>query len=339
MSLLAGSYEKFIWGFALKTQSQSHTLKPLFSFPSHLGPIKSVAVAGPVAASGSADDTIKVYDLSANTEIGSLVQHSGAVTALSFFTPASLFFPRNLVSGSEDGTVAIYDADPFVHLKSIPAHKRGVIDLAVHPSGKLALSVGRDSCLAMLNLVRGRRSFCCRMDKQASIVKFDLEGERFFMATEEKVTIHNSEDARIVCEMDCQKRVLCASQAENNLLFTGGDDCGITSWDTLTGKAAYRIENAHSARVKGLVVLGSRLAGDALEYPFLIASASSDGVIRVWDIRMVHKEKPYPLAETNTKSRITCLAGSSLKSSKKPLTGSNGGEGKQDGLMKDDSLI
>lgn len=47
--------------------------------------------------------------------------------------------------------------------------------------------------------------------------------------------------------------------------------------------------------------------------PYLVASASSDGVIRVWDVRMAVKEKPIPLAEANTKSRITSLAGSSLK--------------------------
>lgn len=47
--------------------------------------------------------------------------------------------------------------------------------------------------------------------------------------------------------------------------------------------------------------------------PYLVTSASSDGVIRVWDVRMASKEKPVPLAEVNTKSRLTCLAGTSLK--------------------------
>lgn len=47
--------------------------------------------------------------------------------------------------------------------------------------------------------------------------------------------------------------------------------------------------------------------------PFLVASASSDGIIRVWDVRMANKEKPNPLAEASTKSRLTCLAGSSVK--------------------------
>ena len=46
--------------------------------------------------------------------------------------------------------------------------------------------------------------------------------------------------------------------------------------------------------------------------PYLVASASPDGVIRVWDVRMAIKKKPNPLAEVevHTKSRITSLAGS-----------------------------
>lgn len=218
MTLVAGSYEKYLWGFSLKTQSQ--TLKPLFSFPAHLGPIKSVAAAGPVAASGSSDDTIKIYDLSTKSEIGSLIHHTGAITSLSFFTRPSLSFPCNLISSSDDGTVGIYDTDPFVHLMSIRAHKRGVADCTVHPSGKLALSVGRDSCLAMLNLVRGRRSFCCRLDKEASLVRFCIDGDSFFMATEEKLTVHNSEDAKMVCEIDCQRRILCAAPSKVEAIFT-----------------------------------------------------------------------------------------------------------------------
>ncbi|XP_065878928.1 uncharacterized protein [Euphorbia lathyris] len=320
MSLVAGSYEKFIWGFKLRPlkhsdSQQTLTLTQLFSYSSHLAPITTAAASGPVAASGSSDDTIHVYDISSTSSLGTLHHHSSSITSLSFFTPPSFSFPRNLLSASADGSVCIFDADPFVHLKTIRAHRKGVNDLSLHPSGKLALTVGRDECLAMLNLVRGRRSFYCRLGKEASLVKFDLSGDKFFMVTEEKVGIHEAEDAKLVTELDCPKRVLCAAPGENGLLFTGGEDRNITAWDTNSGKVAYCIEGAHSSRVKGIVVLTKNDVA-AAEDPYLLASASSDGVIRVWDARMAVKDKPNPLAETNTKSRLTCLAGSSLKSGK-----------------------
>jgi len=100
---------------------------------------------------------------------------------------------------------------------------------------------------------------------------------------------------------------------QNGLIFTGGEDCGITAWDTLSGKVAHRIENAHKTRVKGVVVLTRDGNSDAAENPFLVASASSDGVISVWDIRSTSKDNPKPISMAETKSRLTSLAGSSIK--------------------------
>ncbi|RZC45941.1 hypothetical protein C5167_009692 [Papaver somniferum] len=321
MTLVAGSYEKFIWGFKLK----SETLIPLFSYPSHISAIKCVAMSGPVAVSGGADDSIKIYDITTSSEVGSLINQTGAITCVSFFNSSSLSYPRNLLSGSEDGTVSIYDADPFVHYKSIQAHRKSVNDLSIHKSGKLALSVGRDSCLAMSNLVRGRRSFCCRLNKEASMVKFDSDGSKFFLVMEDKICIHEAEDAKLVLEMDNKNRILCAAASANGLLFTGGEDCNVTAWDPVSGKKAYCIEKAHSKRVKGVAVLSSSTIDDVenSESPYLVASASSDGIIRVWDVRMANKEQPSPVAEADTKSRLTCLAGSSIKSIKKSELGTS----------------
>ncbi|XP_062094914.1 uncharacterized protein LOC133800846 [Humulus lupulus] len=341
MSLIAGSYERFIWGFKLKPLKQSSddktlTLTPLFSYPSHLSSITTVAAAGPAAASGGSDDTIHLYDLATASSLGSLNDHTATVTSLSFFTPPSISFPRNLISAASDGTVCIYDADPFVLLKTVKVHKKGINDLSVHPSGKLALTVGRDECLGMLNLVRARRSFYCRMGREASLVRFDSTGDKFFMVMDDKISIHEAEDAKIVSELENQKRVLCAASGENNLLFTGGEDRCIVAWDTNSGKTAFSIEDAHSSRVKGIVVLTRNAGAVADDDPYLIASASSDGVIRVWDVRMAVKEKPNPLAEANTNSRITCLAGSSLKSTKRLQLGSNVPKGENEDVATED---
>ncbi|KAF5749354.1 putative pak inhibitor skb15 [Tripterygium wilfordii] len=329
MSLIAGSYEKFIWGFKLKPLKHSSdrrtlTLTQLFSYPSHIGPVTCAAACGPAAASGSSDDTIHLYDLPSAASLGSLHDHAATITSLCFYTPPSLSFPRNLISAAADGSVCIFDADPFVHLTTLWPHKKAVNDLAVHPSGKLALTVGRDQSLAMLNLVRGRRSFLCRLGKEATLVKYDPNGESFFMVVGDKIGVHVAEDARLLFELENRKKVLCAAPGEGGLLLTGGEDCNITAWDTKSGKAAYCIEDAHCTRVKGIVAL-SRNDGTAnTDDPYLVASASSDGIIRVWDVRMAVKEKPNPLAEAETKSRLTCLAGSSLKSIKQPKMGDSG---------------
>ncbi|CAA6669907.1 unnamed protein product [Spirodela intermedia] len=326
MVLVAGSYERFIWGFSLKTlkptSSQNPSgaddggdgdgdgggciLKPLFSYPSHTSSIKCVAVSGPVAVSGGADDAVKIYDLSSCSEIGSLTDQGGAVTAVAFYTPPAISFPRNLVTGSDGGVVSIYDADPFVHLKSVRrVHRRGagVGDLTVHPSGRLALTVGRGIRASPWST------------SEASVVRYSAGGgDLFFMAAEERISVHNSEDAREVAELVAEKKVLCVAPALNNVLITGGEGRDVTAWDITSGKVAYSIKEAHSARVKGLVVLGGGNSGDASGGPHLLASAATDGVIRVWDARMVSGEKPPPhLTEAKTKSRLTCLAGSSIK--------------------------
>lgn len=213
MSLVAGSYERFLWGYRLKSRKHddSLTLAPLFSFPSHLSTIKTVAVAGSAAVSGGNDDIIRIYDLSSSSEIGSL-HHSSSITSLAFFSPPSLSsFPRNLIGADAEGSVSIYDADPFVHLKTVKIHKKSVNSLSVHPSGKLALTVGHDECLAMVNLIRGRRSFFCKLSKESSIVQFDQTGDKFFMVVDDKFSVHESEDAKLIFELDNHKKILSAA--------------------------------------------------------------------------------------------------------------------------------
>lgn len=76
------------------------------------------------------------------------------------------------------------------------------------------MTVGRDSCLAMVNLIRGRRSFSCKLDREAEIVRYGEDGERFFMVSEEKVGVHCSEDAKLVFEMEAEKKILCVAVGE-----------------------------------------------------------------------------------------------------------------------------
>ncbi|XP_056172117.1 uncharacterized protein LOC130139342 [Syzygium oleosum] len=142
MNLIAGSYEKFIWGTKLKPLKHSphgHTLAltKLFYYLSYLSPISSVAAGNPVAASSTGDATVHLYNLTTASSLGSLHHHSTTVTALCFYTPPHLSFPHDLLLASMDGSVCIFDTNPFVHLKTIRVYKKGGVNsLLVHPLGK-----------------------------------------------------------------------------------------------------------------------------------------------------------------------------------------------------------
>jgi len=106
------------------------------------------------------------------------------------------------------------------------------------------------------------------------------------------------------------------------MLVTGGEDCVVRAWDTRSGKQAWVMENAHTNRIKGVAILGSKsdTGDESGELPHLVASASSDGLLKVWDTRMVlggdDGAAPVPLMQAETKARLTCLVSSSGVKSK-----------------------
>lgn len=94
-------------------------------------------------------------------------------------------------------------------------------------------------------------------------------------------------------------------------------------WDTRSGKQAWSVTNAHSNRIKGVAILGSKSVTDEHDGgpPAIVASASSDGLLKIWDTRMVGSDcgtPPAPLLQAETKARLTCLVSSSGVKSELP---------------------
>lgn len=66
----------------------------------------------------------------------------------------------------------------------------------------------------MVNLIRGRRGFSCKLALEADIARYNHDGGKFFMVSEDKIGVHEAEDAKVVCEMEASKRVLCVAVGE-----------------------------------------------------------------------------------------------------------------------------
>ena len=84
---------------------------------------------------------------------------TGSITHLSFSTRSHLF------TASDDGTICIFRARDWVLLRSMKGHKGSVNCVAVHPSGKVGLSVGKDRTLRMWDLMRGKGSASTKLGK------------------------------------------------------------------------------------------------------------------------------------------------------------------------------
>ena len=99
--------------------------------PSHISPITTAV--GPVAASGSINDTIYVYDLSSASSLGSLHDHTASITAL--FLHSSLPLISSQPHLRRCWWLRLHIRRQSFHsLEIISAHKKSVNNLLVHPS-------------------------------------------------------------------------------------------------------------------------------------------------------------------------------------------------------------
>lgn len=72
----------------------------------------------------------------------------------------------------------------------VTGHRAGVIDVAVHPSAKVALSIAKDSTLFMWNLARGKISFSGKTKGSApAAVEWSPDGSAYLLCANTNVKV------------------------------------------------------------------------------------------------------------------------------------------------------
>nr|XP_024104853.1 p21-activated protein kinase-interacting protein 1 isoform X3 [Pongo abelii]XP_054346055.1 p21-activated protein kinase-interacting protein 1 isoform X3 [Pongo pygmaeus] len=272
---------------------QQWTLVADFTHHAHTASLSAVAVNSRFVVTGSKDETIHIYDMKKKIEHGALVHHSGTITCLKFYGN------RHLISGAEDGLICIWDAKKWECLKSIKAHKGQVTFLSIHPSGKLALSVGTDKTLRTWNLVEGRSAFIKNIKQNAHIVEWSPRGEQYVVIIQNKIDIYQLDTASISGTITNEKRISSVKFLSESVLAVAGDEEVIRFFDcdSLVCLCEFK---AHENRVKDMF-------GFEIPEHHVIVSASSDGFIKMWKLKQDKKVPPSLLCEVNTDARLTCL--------------------------------
>jgi WD40 repeat protein/tRNA A-37 threonylcarbamoyl transferase component Bud32 len=119
----------------------------------HAGAVTALAFSpdGKLLASGSADQTIKLWDTGTGKEILTLGGHEKQVTSLAF-SPDS----KRLVSGSMDRTVKIWDTATGREQQSLEGHAEAVTAVAYSSDGRHVVSGSRDKTVRVWDADAGR---------------------------------------------------------------------------------------------------------------------------------------------------------------------------------------
>lgn len=294
LELVAGSYEQVVCGYRVKTDKKEWTAEADFTHHAHTASISAVAASERFVVTGSKDETIQLYDMKKRVEHGALLHHDGTITCLEFYGSS------HLLSGGEDGLMCVWSTKKWECLKTIKAHKGQVTSLSVHPSGKLALSVGTDKTLRTWNLINGRSAFIKNIKQNAHIVRWSPEGDTYVVVINNQVNIYDTQTASVTGTIINPQRISSVKFVNNLILIVAGDDESVRICDIGTQKWVCEFK-AHETRVKAVESF-------MMEDYCVIVTASNDGFIKMWKLQLKEElDSPTLLAEVNTSARLTCL--------------------------------
>jgi WD40 repeat protein len=103
-----------------------------------------------LAASGSWDKTIRLWDAATGAALQTLEGHSNEVTSVAF-SPVG----KVIVSGSHDNTVRLWDAATGAALQTLEGHSTQVTSVAFSPDGKVVVSGSEDHAVRLWHAATG----------------------------------------------------------------------------------------------------------------------------------------------------------------------------------------
>lgn len=317
--IYVGSYEHNLLCVSLNLpndRTKTPVFQPIFHFQAHALSIKSISAAKRYLVTGANDEHIRIYDLQKRKELGNLMGHQGSITSLRFSSEHDgdgeevSKAGKWLLSGSEDGKLIIWRSKDWEIFGTLKGHVGRINDIAIHPSGRIAVSVGVDKSVRLWNLMTAKKAANLKIknDWQAGeFVRWCRDGSYFYVGLLNKVLIYKTSEARDIRELDFKGKTLMHIEP---VVIEGVEylACGLSNGaiefyklneELLAKEEDFKPEftlHGHTNRIKDFKIYKTP-AGENM-----LVSISSDGNIIVWDL----KERDQ-LAVYNTGERLNCV--------------------------------
>lgn len=225
-------------------------------------------------ASGSKDNTIKLWNRSTGEEIRTLTGHSNAVNSLAFSSDG-----QTLVSGSEDGTLKIWNLGTGQQVQSQTGDRNFVRAVAIAPDDRtIASGSAEDTNIKIWNAQSGEliRTLTGHRD-YVNAVAIARDGKTVVSgSTDKSLKIWNLETGELLRTLTGHtgRITSVAIGPFVNLLASGSEDKTIKIWNRNTSELLRTLEG-HAETVYAVAIDPNG---------HILASGSYDNTIKIWNL-------------------------------------------------------
>ena len=244
--------------------------------PRHRNLVYSVVFSpdGTLLASGSEDNTVKLWDVSNRRNIATLKGHTRLVTAVSFSPPDGIL----LVSGSDDNTIKLWDVSNRRNIATLKGHRSWVSSVVFSPDGTLLASGSDDNTIKLWD-VASRQNIATLKGHTKNIhsVVFSLDGALLASGSRDNtVRLWDVAGRRNIATLKGHRNWVrsVSFSPDRAILASGSEDNTVRLWD-VASRRNFAILKGHRSWVRSVV-----FSPDGA----ILASGSADGTVRLWDV-------------------------------------------------------
>jgi len=278
----------------------------------HTDGVRSVVVSDKYIISGSADKTIKIWDLTTFELVATLEGHNSIVNSV-------IVSDKYIISGSFDRTIKIWDLSTFKLIAILKGHNGYVYSLTVSDKYIISGSVDKTikiwdlSTFELVKTLKGHDSYVYSVTVSGIINTTDEFGKinsventtnkfgniiskQYIISgsADETIKIWNLSTFKLVTTLKGHNSIVSSvvvSSVENTTdlpdnigkqyIISGSFDKTIKIWDLSTFKLVKTLEG-HNYHVTSVTVSNFENATTFAEQ--YIISGSFDGIIKIWDL-------------------------------------------------------
>jgi RNA polymerase sigma factor (sigma-70 family) len=276
----------------------------------HGGAVYSVAYSpdGKLLASGSAHQTIRLWDAVTRKEIRQLKgSHNGTCNVA--FSPDD----KTLASAEPDNALCLWDVSTGKRLGRFRGHQAIVRAIAFAPDGKTLASSSGDQTLRLWDTTTRKELRQCEgTPGDMHAVAFAPDGKTLAAGGEDGVVrLWETATGKDLQQLRGHREQIyaIAFSPDGKLLASGGRDYTIRLWDPATGKELRQLRSP----TLGHAISGLAFARDSST----LAASSWDKTVRLWDVAadketiLRHREWVSPVVFSPDGKTVACGSGDS----------------------------